>query len=46
MPRLRVKEIEVDFADISVKGRASKGNIITKNKVEKVVRKKGQMELL
>lgn len=46
MPRLRVKEMEVDFADISVKGRASKGNIITKNKVEKVVRKKGQMELL
>ena len=46
MPRLRVKEVEVDFADISVKGRASKGNIITKNKVEKVVRKKGQMELL
>lgn len=46
MPRLRVKEIEVDFTDISVKGRASKGNIITKNKVEKVVRKKGQMELL
>ena len=46
MPRLRVKEIEVDFADVSVKGRASKGNIITKNKVEKVVRKKGQMELL
>ena len=46
MPRLRVKEIEIDFADISVKGRASKGNIITKNKVEKVVRKKGQMELL
>jgi topoisomerase-4 subunit A len=46
MPRLRVKEIEVDFTDVSVKGRASKGNIITKNKVEKVVRKKGQMELL
>lgn len=46
MPRLRVKEIEVDFADVSVKGRASKGNIITKNKVEKVARKKGQMELL
>ena len=46
MPRLRVKEIEVDFADVSVKGRASKGNIITKNKVEKIVRKKGQMELL
>ena len=45
-PRLRVKEIEVNFADIAVKGRASKGNIVTKHKVEKVVRKKGQMEFL
>ena len=40
-PRLRVKEIEINFADIAIKGRASKGNIITKNKVDKVVRKKG-----
>ena len=46
VPRLRVKEIEINFADIAVKGRASKGNIITKHKVEKVIRKKGQMELL
>ena len=30
-PRLRVKEIEINFADIAVKGRASKGNIITKH---------------
>ncbi|MDB4711343.1 DNA gyrase/topoisomerase IV subunit A [Verrucomicrobiales bacterium] len=45
-PRLRVKEIELNFVDIAVKGRASKGNIVTKHKVEKVVRKKGQMELL
>ena len=45
-PRLRVKEIEINFADIAIKGRASKGNIITKNKVDKVVRKKGQLELL
>ena len=45
-PRLRVKEFEVNFADVSIKGRASKGNILTKNKVEKVVRKKGQLELL
>ena len=45
-PRLRVKEIEINFADIAVKGRASKGNIITKHKVGKVIRKKGQMELL
>ena len=45
-PRLRVKEIEINFADIAIKGRASKGNIITKNKVDKVVRKKGQLEVL
>ena len=45
-PRLRVKEFEVNFADVSIKGRASKGNILTKNKVDKVVRKKGQLELL
>lgn len=45
-PRLRVKEIEINFANIAIKGRASKGNIITKNKVDKVVRKKGQLELL
>ena len=42
----RVKEFEVNFADVSIKGRASKGNILTKNKVDKVVRKKGQLELL
>ena len=45
-PRLRLKEFEVNFADVSIKGRASKGNILTKNKVDKVVRKKGQLELL
>ena len=45
-PRLRVKEFEVNFAVVSIKGRASKGNILTKNKVDKVVRKKGQLELL
>ena len=45
-PRLRVKEFEVNFADVSIKGRASKGNILTKNKVDKVVRKKGQLEFL
>ena len=45
-PRLRVKEFEVNFADVSIKGRASKGNILTNNKVDKVVRKKGQLELL
>ena len=45
-PRLRVKEFEVNFADVSIKGRASIGNILTKNKVDKVVRKKGQLELL
>ena len=45
-PRLRVKEFEVNFADVSIKGRAAKGNILTKNKVDKVVRKKGQLELL
>ena len=45
-PRLRLKEFEVNFAEVSIKGRASKGNILTKNKVDKVVRKKGQLELL
>jgi topoisomerase-4 subunit A len=45
-PRLRIKEIEVDFAEMAVKGRASKGNIITKHKVEKVLRRKAQLDLL
>ncbi|MFP6874295.1 MAG: DNA gyrase/topoisomerase IV subunit A [Verrucomicrobiales bacterium] len=45
-PRLRIREVEINFADIAVKGRASKGNIITRHKVDKVVRRKGQMELL
>ena len=45
-PRLRIKEIEVDFAEVAVKGRASKGNIVTKHKVERVTRSKGQCELL
>lgn len=44
--RLRIKEIEVDFAEIAVKGRASKGNIVTKHKVEKVLRRKAQLDLL
>jgi topoisomerase-4 subunit A len=45
-PRLRTREIEIDFADIAIKGRASQGSIITRHKVEKVVRRKSQMELL
>lgn len=45
-PRLRIKEMEVNFADIAVKGRASKGNIVTKHKAEKVVGRKAQMDLL
>jgi topoisomerase-4 subunit A len=45
-PRLRTREIDVDFAEIAVKGRASQGSIITRHKVDKVVRRKSQMELL
>ena len=45
-PRLRIREIEIDFADIAVKGRASQGSIVTRHKVDKVVRCKTQMELL
>ncbi len=45
-PRLRTKEIDVDFGEIAVKGRASQGSIITRHKVDKVVRRKSQLELL
>ena len=45
-PRLRTKEVEIDFGDLAVKGRASQGSIITRHKVDKVVRRKSQMELL
>ncbi len=45
-PRVRIKEIEIDFAEVAVKGRASKGNIVTKHKADKVVRRKAQMDLL
>jgi topoisomerase-4 subunit A len=45
-PRLRIKEIEIDFSEVAVKGRASKGNIVTKHKVDRVVRRKSQGELL
>ncbi|MCH2059495.1 MAG: DNA gyrase/topoisomerase IV subunit A [Verrucomicrobiales bacterium] len=45
-PRLRTREIDVDFGEIAVKGRASQGSIITRHKVDKVVRRKSQMELL
>ena len=45
-PRLRIREIEIDFSDIAIKGRASQGSIVTRHKVDKVVRRKSQMELL
>jgi topoisomerase-4 subunit A len=45
-PRLRTREVEIDFGDLAVKGRASQGSIITRHKVDKVVRRKSQMELL
>ena len=45
-PRLRTREIEIDFGEIAVKGRATQGSIITRHKVDKVVRRKSQMELL
>ena len=45
-PRLRTKEIDVDFGEVAVKGRASQGSIITRHKVDKVVRRKSQLELL
>tara|TARA_R110002096_G_scaffold238581_5_gene430138 strand:+ start:3853 stop:5808 length:1956 start_codon:yes stop_codon:yes gene_type:complete len=37
-PRLRVLELDFDFADIAIKGRQTQGNIITKNGVDRVVR--------
>ncbi len=35
---LRKREIEFDFASLAVKNRGSQGNIVTKNKVQKVVK--------
>ncbi len=37
-PRLRVLELDFDFAEIAIKGRTSQGNIVTKNGVDRVVR--------
>lgn len=37
-PRLRVLELDFDFAEIAIKGRQTQGNIVTKNGVDRVVR--------
>ncbi len=37
-PRLRVLELDFDFAELAIKGRASQGNIVTKHAVDRVVR--------
>lgn len=37
-PRLRTLQIDFDFGTLAIKGRASKGNIITRNAIDRVVR--------
>lgn len=37
-PRLRVLEVEIDFAQIDIKGRSAQGNIATKLAVAKILR--------
>ena len=37
-PRLRTTEIDFDFGDIAVKGRSSKGNIVARNAVQKIIK--------
>ena len=39
-PRLRITTIEKDFSTISIKGRQSMGNILTKNEVTKITLKR------
>lgn len=38
-PKLRITELEVDFADTEIRGRGTKGNILTRNQVRRVVMK-------
>jgi topoisomerase IV subunit A len=38
-PNLRKSKFEVDFADLAVKGRGSKGNLLTRYSVQKVTQK-------
>lgn len=38
-PNLRKPKVDVDFAQLSVKGRSSKGNLLTRYMVQKVVQK-------
>ncbi|MEG1616830.1 MAG: DNA gyrase/topoisomerase IV subunit A [Bacteroidales bacterium] len=38
-PRMKQLQIEKDFAEIAIKGRASMGNILTRNEVHKIVLK-------
>ncbi len=38
-PNLRKNKFDVDFAQLSVKGRGSKGNLLTRNIVQKIVQK-------
>ncbi len=38
-PRLKHKSLDFDFSDLSIKGRGSKGNILTKNAIQKIVKK-------
>ncbi|NNE93841.1 MAG: DNA gyrase/topoisomerase IV subunit A [Verrucomicrobiales bacterium] len=48
-PALRLRNVVIDFnfGELAVKGRAAKGNIITKNAVDRVVRiPKGELELV
>ncbi|HRF82125.1 MAG TPA: hypothetical protein PL070_18780, partial [Flavobacteriales bacterium] len=38
-PNLRKTQMDVDFAQLSVKGRSSKGNLLTRYMIQKVVQK-------
>ena len=45
-PRMKQLQADIDFADIAIKGRASMGNIMTKNEVHRIVLKeKGKSTL-
>lgn len=44
-PNLRKTMFDFSFGDLTIKGRGSQGNILTKNPVSKIVRKKDQTPL-
>ena len=41
-PKLKKTKFELDFGDVSIKGRAAGGNILTKHTVSKIIQKEGK----